>query len=326
MSSTKKESATLTETELGIQLHLSGVSADGNLLRTTRFDSGSWLSFEDVQAKAGPIPFPRDVSIQSFDNNLHICVTDNFGQLWHAIRHIDGSWQSFINVKTFTGHLGVILKVAIGRVGSTYGGELHVCGVTGDAHLWHTIRRADGSWLPFRDVEGPAGERGAMDALACAGNGAGELHLCATSGDGHLWHTIRRADGAWFPFGDVEGQAGERGDFIDVDCAVINNELHVCGVTTDGHLWHTIRRTDGSWDSFADVEGQAGERGDFARIAITELYGGQLEVVGITGCLELWHTIRRADGTWIPFSDVEGKVGERRKFLAVSAHGMYFPS
>src|SRR5207249_8004315 len=100
---------------------------------------------------------------------------------------------------------------------------------------------------------------------------AGELHVCGATSDGHLWHTIRHADGAWGSFGDVEGQAGERGTFVALAVAEVAGELHVCGATSDGHLWHTIRHADGAWGSFGDVEGQAGERGTFVALGVTEI-------------------------------------------------------
>jgi hypothetical protein len=96
----------------------------------------------------------------------------------------------------------------------------------------------------------------------------GVLQLAGVTRDGRLWHTIRRADGSWTGFGDVEGQAGDRGRFVDVDCAGMGDALHLAGVTQDGRLWHTIRRVDGSWTPFGDVEGQAGDRGLFVNVGV----------------------------------------------------------
>jgi hypothetical protein len=150
-------------------------------------------------------------------------------------------------------------------------GELHLAGVTANGRLWHTIRRSDG-WTEFVDVERQAGDRGAFRtvSVSLAKNRAGgiELHLSGVTANGRLWHTIRRSDGSWTEFGDVEGQAGDRGAFVTVGIAGLADELHLSGVTADGRLWHTIRRSDGSWFGFGDVEGQAGDRGAFVTVGI----------------------------------------------------------
>jgi hypothetical protein len=95
------------------------------------------------------------------------------------------------------------------------------------------------------------------------------LHLVGVTTDGRLWHTVRNTNGTWTPFGDVEGQAGDRGSFVDVDCARVAGSLHVARVTSDGRLWHTVRRPNGTWTPFGDVEGQAGERGVFRNVSAT---------------------------------------------------------
>lgn len=101
--------------------------------------------------------------------------------------------------------------------------------------------------------------------------------MCAVTGNGGLWHTIRQADGSWFPFGDVKKQAGDPGGFVDVGCwgAALSpaTELQVVGVIGHGYLWHTIRSGtihsgDGSWQPFGDVEKQAGDPGGFETISI----------------------------------------------------------
>lgn len=151
-------------------------------------------------------------------------------------------------------------------------------------------------------IYGPKPERGAL------------LHLAGVTSDGHLWHTIRSAT-SWTPFGDVEGQTGDRGFFVDVDCAGVNGELHVCGVTADGRLWHTIRRSDG-WFPFGDVIGQTGDRGTIVDVACAGV-NGELHVCAISKDGHLWHTIRYPT-SWAPFGDVEWQTGDRGIFLRVS--------
>lgn len=119
----------------------------------------------------------------------------------------------------------------------------------------------------------------------------------------NLWHTIRFDTAyTWQDFRDVEGAAYERGEFVDIDSAVVGNELQVVGVTQDGRLWHTIRRV-GGWDAFGDVSVAIGapNEGDgrFKRVSVAEV-NGVLHVAAIDSGNRLWHTIRYAN-SWQPF-------------------------
>lgn len=134
---------------------------------------------------------------------------------------------------------------------------------------------------------------------------------------GRLWHSIRSAAGPWTGFGDIEGAAGERGQFATVGCANVNGRLHVCGVTDDGRLWHAIRSPQGPWTSFGDVEGAAGDRGRFVDISCAGV-GSELHVCGVTDDGRVWHSIRNAAGPWTGFGDVEGAAGERGAFVNVA--------
>ncbi|HKP58473.1 MAG TPA: S8 family serine peptidase [Polyangiales bacterium] len=177
------------------------------------------------------------------------------------------------------------------------------------------LLRATGS--PQQDGPGrPAtqriGNRPDLNAMARA-LGLGQqrvVHVAGCTADGNLWHTIRRQDGTWFGFGDVEGQAGERGLLRDVDAQSIGRDLHLGAINGQGRLWHTIRRSDGSWQAWGDIEGQAGDRGEFRRVALGSA-GSELHVCGVTTDGHLWHTIRRSNGAWTGFGDIEGQTGDR---------------
>jgi len=134
---------------------------------------------------------------------------------------------------------------------------------------------------------------------------------------GRFWHSIRSDAGPWTGFRDVEGAAGERGNFATVGCANVNGRLHACGVTDDGRLWHSIRSPQGPWTAFGDVEGAAGDRGRFVDISCAGL-GSALNVCGVTDDGRVWHSIRSEAGPWTTFGDVEGAAGESGTFVNVA--------
>jgi hypothetical protein len=132
-----------------------------------------------------------------------------------------------------------------------------------------------------------------------------------------LSHAIRRRDGSWTQFGDVESQAGDRGTFVTACGAGPSGIFHLCGVNSEGGLWHSIRRSDGTWTRFGEVKRQARDRGSFVSISAAGV-GNDLHVCGVTTNGRLWHTIRFASGAWAPFGDIESHTGDRGFIAAVS--------
>lgn len=268
------------------ELHVCAVTQGGGLMHTLRRADGSWLKFGDVEGQAGNIPVVTSTAASAAANgDLHVCAVTTAGRLMHTIRRADGSWLPFGDVETQTGPLGAAAgQVRQVAVSARANGLLHVAVLAqdgADLRLSHIVRRADGSWSNFGDVEGPgqagpAGAvRGRVGRIAVSATSNGDLHLCAVRdavANGQLMHTVRRADGSWFPFGDVEGQAGDIANVFDTTASTTaTGELHVCALTllnpNTSRLNHTIRRADGSWLPFGDVETQAGDVGQAGNLS-----------------------------------------------------------
>lgn len=148
-------------------------------------------------------------------------------------------------------------------------------------------------------------------------------HFLALTVEGHLRHTMRRDDGSWTAWGNVEQMIGSPGGaLVHVDCASVAGELNVCVVLDSGELRHTIRRHDGSWTSWGNVEQMTGPtRGELVQVACTGV-DGELHVIGVFGEGTLRHTIRRHNGTWTPWGDVERLTGEAGNLRSVSVAGV----
>jgi hypothetical protein len=260
-------------------LHVCAIDGQGGLWHTIRLANGSWVRFGDVQAQTsllGPSIGPTSYVACATDaqGDLHICAVDEHGGLWHTIRRADGTWpQAFGDVQAQTTNVGPSIGPTPHVACATNAqGDLHICAIDAQGGLWHTVRRADGSWpFAFGDVQaqtrlsGPS--IGPTPHVACATNAQGDLHICAIDVQGGLWHTMRRADGAWpIAFGDVQSQTRLVGPNPGIGptpyaACTTNTEgdLHICALNAKGGLWHTIRQANGGWPSaFGDVNAEVG--------------------------------------------------------------------
>ena len=263
-------------------LHVCAIDLQHGLWHTLRRSDGSWpFAFGDVQAQTrlvgpnpgiGPTPFATCAVAPSGD--LHICALDRQSRLWHTLRRSDGSWPfAFGEVQAQTRLVGPNSGVGptpFVACAAAPSGDLHICALDKQNRLWHTLRRADGSWpFAFADVQaqvrlvGPNQGIGATPFVACAAAPNGDLHVCVLDEDGKLWHTLRRSDGTWpLAFGDVQAQTrliGPNdgiGAILRVACAVdTNGDLHVLAVDRAQGLWKSLRRGDGTWPlAFQPVE------------------------------------------------------------------------
>ena len=118
--------------------------------------------------------------------------------------------------------------------------SLHALAVpSGTGSLRHAMRVNNGAWSTFRDVEVYAGEIGQIGGVEAAA-GAEGLHVIAKTGTDlrGLFHTIRRPNGTWVQFGNVNTQAGDRGPYRYIGMSSGNAGMHVCANSSNGNIWH----------------------------------------------------------------------------------------
>jgi hypothetical protein len=267
-------------------------------------------------------------------------------------RHQDeeARWSAFFPLSrsvtnpdgTPTGPLGTSARITeFTRVSAAIvNGNLHVCTVDKFYRINHAVRTrmaaTDSDGIPIPETKrwgadtiniwddvalSGGGKVGQFVDVSCAGvlnesTASVELHVCAVTRDGHLWHTILAANGQYAPFNDVEQAVGEVGDFRDsIACTGHGTQLYLVGLTQTNGVWMSIR-TPKAWRPFIDVKAAMStpfsDLGPFNRVAIGFCNTGvtenpprdaaQLNIVLLrpkTG--ELLHTVFTASPTtWSP--------------------------
>jgi hypothetical protein len=247
--------------------------------------------------------------------------------IWHTICKADDSWPyPFGHVESAV-HQNLVNHQGI-ACATNQGGDLHVLAVGGGGTLWHTIRFADGSWQQgFGGVGGAVHQNiGLIGRIACATNQGGDLHVLVVDGLSRLWHTIRFADGSWQQFfGDIGGALHQSIGLIGgIACATNQGgDLHVLATDLGGKLWHTIRLANGSWPNpFQDVLGVINKDRNIGKtvhsFACATNQGGDLHVLALLSGGSwsgdtLWHTLRKANGSWPYEYDVERTANQSIK-------------
>ncbi|WP_055713697.1 hypothetical protein [Streptomyces torulosus] len=329
-------------------LYVLGLTAQGKAHLTVRRPDGSWRAFEEVPLVAGDTAALTAVAAGGFTGDssdtffsFHACAATADGRLLHARTGPDGLRPPLADIEPVVGDRGEYTALAALKRHDFPEGPgpftgLSVHGVTAQARVFRTDRDGKGQWGPLEELPASTGYQGgvvALDIAASASATDSAFHLVAVTGNGRLLHTYTNGRGTDVPFYDVEGPAGERGDFRRAACAAPEGhpeQLHLCGVTADGRLWHALhvgafslpfpfpgRRLE-LWTQLGDVEGQAGERGSVRHVACRTA-GQDLHVCAVTADGRLWHALRRGgDGTWTSFGDVEGQAGERGQFVQVA--------
>ncbi len=192
--------------------------AAGRLWHTIRQPGGAWSGLGSVNGQFG-IPGPVTAVAAAWGGEIgetQFMFTTSDGRLWHTIRQPDGAWSGLGSVNGQFAIPGPVTAVAATNDGNP--GETQFMFATfavnpgppasvAEWGLWHTIRLADGAWTGLGNVLGQFQVPGPVHAVSAASSGLpGQTEFMFATDDGHLWHSIRQASGAWTGLGDVQGQ------------------------------------------------------------------------------------------------------------------------
>lgn len=223
--------------------------------------------------------------------------------LYQGIRLADGSWTGFTDVQSKASQIsgGVRAAAAAGIDTST-----HVVAAGGDGRLYHTVRKADGSWGGFGDIGSMAGNPGTFTQVSAVSIG-GDLHVVAVA-SGKIFHTIRKADGNWTAFGDLSSVAGPISTVTTSAVTNTSGQLQVLAVS-GGKAFHTIRNTGGYWSGWGNASQAAGASGAITSIGMAGIAGDAHIVIATDNGTRQYHGMRKADGNWESFGDLSSILG-----------------
>ncbi|WP_327075530.1 S1 family peptidase (plasmid) [Kitasatospora purpeofusca] len=220
--------------------------------------------------------------------------------LSQTARLADGTWTPLQDVQV--AGIGGVKAVAAAGIDS----NTHVVVLGGDGHLHHTIRRPDGSWDGFGDLNTAVTDLGGITQIAVSSIGA-DLHVVALA-DGRLFHSVRGADGNWAGFGPVFSATGPLDGVTAVAAAGSGPDLQLA-VIANGGVYHTARYANGDWGTWGSVDEAAGAVGPVTSLAMSG-QGSDMNLVVVTSTGALQHTVRHQDASWQPFSQLTSVFGQ----------------
>jgi hypothetical protein len=231
----------------------------------------------------------------------HLVATTSQGRVVHAVRNAWGAWSGVGDVNGQAGELPFVTAVA----STAIWGELHVVAISSSSPgVWHTIRRADGSWIGFSDISAglPVGQR-----LEIAAGHANDGLAVTVDVGGQIYTNTRAPDGSYTGWMWLGGESGYGADFRDLDGAGMG-WARLLSASASGSV--TLQSWWYNWLIWGvDVESVAGEVGYLTGSSVTPVYSDLHVIARDDNSSSLWHTVQRGDGTWQPFEDLDAFLG-----------------
>ncbi|MCE6995122.1 hypothetical protein LZG04_09910 [Saccharothrix sp. S26] len=287
------------------EVHLATMGTAGatGVAHTTRRADGTWTGFSYTGTQHSPHALVSAV----VNDEQHLLFEDASGLpnrpwLHHRIGRSDGSWSEVSGPPDSSGWTAYLAVAGVA-------GELHrIRRSIDDARLTHHVRHADGTWSSATIV--PAASTANTDVGLAGVGGNLRLVINDTAGGRVLPSYLRYPDGQWVQTSDVPfTPAAAEVTAVGVRLAQVGSELHAVVYGSDRKVYHAVQRSTGEWTTFHDVASQTGAPGSpVSGVSITASLGA-LHLAVSTQDNRLLHTIRFADGRWLPFGDVLAVTG-----------------
>lgn len=146
-----------------VKTHLAAVTGDGHLWHTVG-RPGHWPALQDVELTAAGDK-PGDLTDVACADDLDMGAVSGDGHVWHTTREASTAWTRFTDPEAAK-NVGTFTRIGVTQIQS----GLHICGITSDGKLWHTLRTGVPG-AKFGDVKGvihTPRDVGSFQAVACA--------------------------------------------------------------------------------------------------------------------------------------------------------------
>ncbi|MGW1642688.1 CHAP domain-containing protein [Streptomyces lavendulae] len=227
------------------------------------------------------------------------------GDLFHAMRLADGSWEWFAPLNGANG--ASFFNASQESIAATPDGSTQTLATGNDGNLYHTVRYADRTWSGWGKVDGyGAGATGfATRDQAITGMSNGDAQVMAIGNDGKIYQNARYKNGTWQGWSPVGTWQAKK---IAV-AGLPDGSTQTIIIGNDGNLYHAVRSTDGTWTSWNAVDGIGTATFQAGNIAIAALPDGSTQLLATGNDGLAYHNIRNANGTWQGWNKVDGYGG-----------------
>ncbi|WP_158708716.1 hypothetical protein [Streptomyces bikiniensis] len=249
------------------------------------------------------------------DGDLQVLGIGLDGNVWHTVRYRDGSWQRW-NVLPAADNKTPGFKATDVSITAMPGGDTQLVAVGRDGLAHHNIRHADGGWQGWAAMPGP--DNGLVRASRAAASGMpdGSTRVVAFGADGAMRLTTRAADGSWKPWTKVPGVGAPEFAGHDLAITAAGREAQIVAVGLDGNIWHNVVRADGGLQGWRTPPGDGTPAMAARAAAVAGTASGESRILAIGADGNVYHSLRRANGTWEPFRPVPVGPGGRPAFPA----------